>query len=103
LAFDADGRLHVPNILDAASAERLHGALAASRDWVFVFNRGDKHFELTQENAARTPKEALLQMQRDIFETARDGFQLASDVVNVSKRQTRCSPRTLSWSTCTAS
>jgi Rps23 Pro-64 3,4-dihydroxylase Tpa1-like proline 4-hydroxylase len=64
----------------------VHAALAASRDWVVVFNRGNKHFEVSPENFARMPKGALLQMQSDIFETARDGFQLAYDVVNVSKK-----------------
>ncbi len=85
-AFDAEARLHVPNVLEAASARRLHETLNTTRDWVFVFNRGNKHFEVTPENFARMPKEALLEMQRDIFETARDGFQLAYDVVNVSKK-----------------
>lgn len=84
--FDAEGRLHVPQVLEADSAKRLHATLEASRDWAFVFNRGNKHFELTRENAARMPKDAFIQMQRDILENARDGFQLAYDVVNVSKK-----------------
>ena len=50
--FDAEGRLHVPNVLEVESAKRLHGALMTSRDWVFVFNRGNKHFEVTPENFA---------------------------------------------------
>jgi Rps23 Pro-64 3,4-dihydroxylase Tpa1-like proline 4-hydroxylase len=85
-AFDRDGRLHVPQVLEAASAQRLHDALAGSRDWVFVFNRGNRHFEVTPQNFAAMPNEAKVQMQRDILETARDGFQLAYDVVNVSKK-----------------
>jgi hypothetical protein len=85
-AFDRDGRLHVPQVLEASSAQRLHDALAASRDWVFVFNRGNRHFEVTPKNFAAMPNEAKIQMQRDILETARDGFQLAYDVVNVSKK-----------------
>ena len=48
-AFEADGRLHVPGVLEEASARRLHEKLSTTRDWVFVFNRGNKHFEVTQE------------------------------------------------------
>lgn len=85
-AFDRDGRLHVPHVLEAASAQRLHAALDTSRDWVFVFNRGNRHFEVTPKNFAAMPPEARIQMQRDILENARDSFQLAYDVVNVSKK-----------------
>lgn len=85
-AFDRDGRLHVPQVLETDSARRLHAALEASRDWTFVFNRGNRHFEVTPKNFAAMPREAQIQMQRDILENARDGFQLAYDVVNVSKK-----------------
>ena len=60
-------RVHVANLLTPASAERLHGKLATSRDWAFVFNRGNRHFELTAENAARMPREAREHKQRDIL------------------------------------
>lgn len=79
-------RAHVASFLEPASAERLHQALATSRDWAFVFNRGNRHFELTADKAAQMPREAREQMQRDILTEARDGFQLAYEVVNVSKK-----------------
>jgi Rps23 Pro-64 3,4-dihydroxylase Tpa1-like proline 4-hydroxylase len=84
--FDRTGRLHVPQVLEAASARLLHETLQASRDWIFVFNRGNRHFEVTPRNFAAMPQEAKIQMQRDILENARDGFQLAYDVINVSKK-----------------
>jgi SM-20-related protein len=84
--YDLTGRLHVPQVLEAASARRLHNALETSREWVMVFNRGNTHFDLTPENAARMPKEAMIQLQQDILAEARDGFQLVYDVVNVSKK-----------------
>ena len=80
-------RVHVADFMTPASAETLHSKLAASKDWAFVFNRGNRHFELTAENAARMPREAREQMQRDIYENARDGFQLAYEVLNVTKKQ----------------
>ncbi len=85
-SFDQTGRLHVPQVLEAESAQRLHATLESSRDWVFVFNRGNRHFEVTPKNFAAMPQEAKIQMQRDILENARNGFQLAYDVVNVSKK-----------------
>lgn len=84
--FDRTARLHVPQVLEPASAQRLHAALAESRDWIFVFNRGNRHFEVTPKNFAAMPPDARIQMQRDILDNARDGFQLAYDVLNVSKK-----------------
>ena len=57
-AFDRDHRLHVPQVVEPASAQRLHAALEASRDWIFVFNRGNRHFEVTPKNFAAMPREA---------------------------------------------
>jgi Rps23 Pro-64 3,4-dihydroxylase Tpa1-like proline 4-hydroxylase len=85
--YERTSRVHVADFLEPSAAERLHAALANSRDWAFVFNRGNRHFELTAENAARMPREAHQQMQQEILTNARDGFQLAYEVLNVSKKQ----------------
>lgn len=84
--YQRTSRVHVANFLEKESAERLHQALTAPRDWSLVINRGNEHFELTAENARRMPKEAFAQLQADVMTTARDGFQLAYEVVNVSKK-----------------
>lgn len=79
-------RVHVAGVFEESSARRLHEALVASKEWAFVFNRGNQHFELTAENAARMPPEAFQQMSRDILKEAVHGFQLAYEVVNISKK-----------------
>ncbi|HVY90130.1 MAG TPA: hypothetical protein VG942_14765, partial [Hyphomonadaceae bacterium] len=50
-AFDRDHRLHVPDVLASESARLLHDTLHGSPDWVMVFNRGNKHFEVSPESA----------------------------------------------------
>src|SRR6185503_7280444 len=86
-AYARDGRVHIASVLEEASARKLHDDLVASRDWVFVFNRHNKHFEVTPKNFAAMPNEAKIQMQREILENARDGFQLAYDVLNVTRKE----------------
>jgi SM-20-related protein len=85
-AFQSFGRLHIPDFLAADGAQRLHGKLAATRDWSFVFNRGNSHFELTPEQSKRMPEAAHRQMMGDILGEARDGFQLAYDVLNITRK-----------------
>lgn len=85
-AFDRFGRLHIPGFLVREDAERILARLARPDDWAFVFNRGNRHFELTQEKAQAMPAEAHRQLMGDILAEARDGFQLAYDVLNISRK-----------------
>jgi SM-20-related protein len=84
--FARHGRLHIPDFLAGDGARRMHARLAGERDWSFVINRGNKHLELTAEQSRRMPREAHQQLMQDIMAEARDGFQLAYDVVNITRK-----------------
>ena len=84
--FAQHGRLHIPGFLAGDGAQRLHARLANEREWSFVINRGNSHLELTPEQSRRMPREAHQAMMQDIMATARDGFQLAYDVVNITRK-----------------
>lgn len=83
-AFGRAGRLHVPGFLAGDGAQRLHRRMEASPDWQFIFNRGNEHFQITQPNMKAMPPEARRQLMHDIFTEARDRFQMAYDIVNIT-------------------
>ena len=85
--FSRHGRLHIPGFLGGDGAQRLHARLANEQGWSFVINRGNSHLELTPEQSKRMPPQAHQAMMQDIMKTARDGFQLAYDVVNVTRKE----------------
>jgi Rps23 Pro-64 3,4-dihydroxylase Tpa1-like proline 4-hydroxylase len=85
-AFARQGRLHIADFLADDGAQRLSARLAGERDWTFVINRGNTHFELTPEQSKRMPGAAHQALMRDIMAEARDGFQLAYDVLNITRK-----------------
>jgi hypothetical protein len=50
--FARKGRLHIPNVLAADSAERVAEALASHRDWTLSVKVGDETFEMPLERLA---------------------------------------------------
>ncbi len=84
--FARHGRLHIPGFLAGDGAQRLHAKLAGVRDWTFVINRGNTHFELTPEQSKLMPEAGHQALMRDIMSEARDGFQLAYEVINITRK-----------------
>lgn len=84
--FARHGRLHIPGFLGGDGAQRLYARLARDSAWSFVMNRGNSHLELTPEQSKRMPREAHQAMMQDIMKEARDGFQLAYDVINITRK-----------------
>lgn len=75
--FAASGRVHVPGILVPDAAERLYGCLAKETPWVFVFNDGEKVYDLGAEQLAALPKEKRIALSEHMDARARHHFQFA--------------------------
>lgn len=73
--FTADGYVHVPAVLEAASAGRIHRALAEQTRWNLVFADRGRHIDLSAEQVAALPGQKLRELQQAIYAQARESFQ----------------------------
>jgi Rps23 Pro-64 3,4-dihydroxylase Tpa1-like proline 4-hydroxylase len=77
LTFARDGRVHVPDILTADSAARVHHCLAQDTDFAIVTRNADGYVRL-RPGAALTAQQQS-DLMRDAFEKARDNFHYVYD------------------------
>ena len=76
-AFARDGRVHVPDILTADSAARVHHCLAQETDFAIVTKNADGYVRL-RPGASLTPQQQS-DLMRDAFDKARDAFHYVYD------------------------
>lgn len=81
--FERFGRVHLPDILAPADAQRLAGALAGA-PWSRTFLVDGKGYDVTLEDYARTPEEVRQQVEAAIAEGGRTGFQFDFDTWRIS-------------------
>ena len=92
--FARHGRIHVPNVLDAASARAVGGALASdSVPWTRSVTVNGNPYDIGLPTLAAMPAERAAQFRNAVDEAARAGFQYEfdawrlSDVVESGERQ----------------
>lgn len=72
--FRARGRVHIPNVLTRASAERLYRCLAQETKWTLTLNNGNAFLDVENVSPEVRVKHGLLAWQR-----ARSEFQYLFD------------------------
>lgn len=81
--FRETRRLHIPDFLVAADAERLYRHLKEREDWRLVINQGDKLFELDRAAQAALTAPKAAQLDTAIYKAAREGFQFRFETIRV--------------------
>ena len=78
-AFARAGRLHIPDLLVAEHADRLHRCLAGFDAWNLVLSGQDKHYDVfPEQRAAMTPAQ-YEELKRSVYAGARWGFRYLYD------------------------
>ncbi len=73
--FAQHGRIHIPSVLTAGSAARVHRCLAEETRYNVVVNSGDKVFEIPAERHAAMSDAERAGLLHAAGQSARDGFQ----------------------------
>jgi SM-20-related protein len=72
--FRRHGRVHVPDVLDAVSAERIHRALVAETRWQLVLYDGVEHREFPTASLAELPETERSRLLAATDAAAASGF-----------------------------
>lgn len=80
-AFQAVGRIRIPEFLAAAGAERLLAALETSDDWKLILNQDDQVIEIDRSMQAAMPREKKMQLARALNAGAVKGFQYCYETI----------------------
>lgn len=81
--FAVSGRLHIPDFLDADSADAFFQSLKARDDWHLIVNHEDKSFDLDRSAQASLSDEQRHALDQAIFAAARYGFQFKYEAIRV--------------------
>lgn len=73
--FKTQGFIHVPGILEAESAEKIHHCLAQQREWNLVFTRDGQAVDIGADSVQAWNAEQLQQFNDIIYAPAEQGFQ----------------------------
>lgn len=82
-AFQKKRRIHIPRILTADAAERVHRAITTEVDWHLVFNEGDKVHTLYPEQIKQLSREQIQKIREAVLGQAREGFQYMYNDYNI--------------------
>jgi SM-20-related protein len=82
--FRAHGRLHIPDVLQPASAERLVRAMAGDIRWSNTVMMQGRGYDAPLDELAKAPAEKRREVAAYLAETARDGFQYDFDNWRIS-------------------
>jgi SM-20-related protein len=78
--FHAEGRIHIPNVLTRASAERLYRALTQETPWTLTLNKGPHFLDFE-----KLPPEERTKLAFAAWERARSGFAYFFDNHRLSR------------------
>ena len=81
--FDRFGRVHLPDVLADADAQRLAGGLARA-PWSRTFLVDGKGYDVALADYAKTPEAVRRQVEAAIAEGGRTGFQFDFDTWRIS-------------------
>ncbi|HWM26833.1 MAG TPA: 2OG-Fe(II) oxygenase family protein [Woeseiaceae bacterium] len=73
--FSNHGYAHIPSVLPAENAKRIHRSMIEATPWSLAFNDRAKHFDLSAAQLSSMAKHSVNQLQNAIFARARDSFQ----------------------------
>ena len=73
--FRTQGRVHIPDVLTAASASAVYSQLSTETPWQLSLNVGERHFDFTHQQLMVMPPEQRETMTRRMLEQSRRGFQ----------------------------
>jgi SM-20-related protein len=82
--YQSKNRIHVPGILENASAALIFDHLKQRGDWHHVFNTGDKVFDVEASTMANMATEERKALESTILSSATEGFQYRYDAIRVS-------------------
>ena len=87
--FTRFGRMHLPGVLDAASARSLATALAGNVPWQMHFNDGESVYDVPARDYDALPEAERASLRNAIWARARDGFQYCFDNFSLSDARER--------------
>jgi len=73
--FQARGRVQVPQVLEAASADALHDCLLKQVPWRLAYNEGERAVVLYPSELQQLGPEGRRRLMESVIERARDRFQ----------------------------
>lgn len=74
-AFSTEGRVHIPEFLTAASAERLADAISGEDRWNLVSQLAGQHVDLSAEGVAGLDESKRAEFLSAVHQQASEGFQ----------------------------
>lgn len=82
-SYAEHGRVHIPALLDVASARALYNHLRRRDDWRLIVNQGDSVFELDRAAQAALTDRARHDLETAVSANARGGFQYRYEAIRV--------------------
>jgi SM-20-related protein len=77
--FRRHGRLHIPDLFAPADAQAIHAALRDAVPWQQIFNAGERIYDIPPDVAAGLDDSQRADLEKAIFDGAREGFQFRFD------------------------
>lgn len=81
--FKAEGKLQIPDFLEADCAERFFQSLRARDDWALIVNQEDKSFDLDRKAQAALTSAQRQALDQAVHTGARYGFQFLYEAIRV--------------------
>ena len=73
--FQHCGRIHIPGVLEAASADWLHNVLQNEVPWQVHFNEGGRNYDLHRDQVAVLPESKRIMLTEQLTRNATARFQ----------------------------
>jgi len=84
--FAVNGRIHVPDALDALSATALHAALRDTDRWALVVNSGDEVFDIKPDDRAAQGPDLDTRLAALAAKGGRGAFQFIFESIRLSEQ-----------------
>ena len=81
--FKADGKLHIPDFLEAGCAKSFFQSLRGRDDWALIVNQDDNSFDLDRKAQAALSDEQRQALDQAVYAGARYGFQYRYEAIRV--------------------
>ena len=81
--FKADGKLHIPDLLEAGCAESFFQSLRGRDDWALIVNQDANSFDLDRKAQAALSDEQRRALDQAVYAGARYGFQYRYEAIRV--------------------
>lgn len=83
--FKGHGRLHIPTVLDPASASHLHGALQGIEDWTRSIHLEEgRDVDISVRDLEALPADERAAFERSLADSSTDNLQYVFDTVRIS-------------------